>query len=476
VEECPYHENILRADDEPARAAARRARGLSPDARLPVMPAARRTLSDLDGRYERWEKSGKPVRSLALRYRDQEVARHEGFEEVDVRVELKLDAKADLQLWRLADYDFNEDVLLGVYMLDEFTHEGKPLKLELPTGQVVSMSTRRLEQYLYEVNMRFVQNVRARRAGAGGGTVSRMVAHEGGGAFALAGGGVYATPSMLTPPLPSPQTVARALAAFAAFAIGVVVVAGAMGLGQRLWASCDAEVGPVSSRGVNRLTAPAIFLPAESPGKKATTVASTAKAADATEGARRTRQASASQEAARADARHARKSPDNAANHVRAQHTFASATTLSASGWYQLPAGAGTRTIWVRAGDDALLLDEFMSELSRQVGPTEADVEWPNSMVNLRFDWQTQKGTLMARVTDLHGQTVKTFACRSGAQSSEKARAQAVRGVVIELLDYFRVSGAEAGLTALDSARPATQATVPEGARTAETAIGVGRE
>jgi hypothetical protein len=100
-----------------------------------------------------------------------------------------------------------------------------------------------------------------------------------------------------------------------------------------------------------------------------------------------------------------------------------------------------------------------MSEMGRRVGPgglAEAeDALWPNRIVSLRFDGQSQRHTVMALVKDPTGQTVKTITCRSGALSPERARTEAMRGVVIDLLDYFQMSGAEAGVTAAEPPRPA---------------------
>ncbi|HEX8354440.1 MAG TPA: hypothetical protein VF611_16160 [Pyrinomonadaceae bacterium] len=161
AETCSYHEELMRAEEDTLLSALR------PPGYLADSPAQAEatvefgwwaTHADL---YTRWATSGRRVRSLVLRYRGQDVARHEWFDEVDVRVvreleqrvrlELEPGKKCDLEIWKLPDDETDDEICLGVYQLPGFRHVGKARYLSLPTGQTVMLNVRHVHLNKYEI-------------------------------------------------------------------------------------------------------------------------------------------------------------------------------------------------------------------------------------------------------------------------------------------------------------------------------------
>ncbi|HEX8557340.1 MAG TPA: hypothetical protein VF668_04530 [Pyrinomonadaceae bacterium] len=158
AETCPRHAALLRAEEEELRDALRLESGLS--------GAEAETWDRLAENYAYWEAAGGQARSLALRYRGQDVARHEGFYEAGVRVlggtvRLELEPEpgdeSPLEIWKLPDDEFDDEVLLGVYPLGGFRHAGRDASLRLPGGQTVGLNVWRVSASRYEVEFGFAE-------------------------------------------------------------------------------------------------------------------------------------------------------------------------------------------------------------------------------------------------------------------------------------------------------------------------------
>ncbi|HYY58567.1 MAG TPA: hypothetical protein VE842_14635, partial [Pyrinomonadaceae bacterium] len=151
AERCPYHEELIRMEESPFMATARLARSLTSDCHLPSTHEDRAEIEENYRNYNRWIRSGESVQSLSLRYRGEEVARHERFLGLDTRVTRELDVPGDLQVWKLADDTSDEDIFLGVYLVQGFSHEGKPEYLELANGQKVKLKVKHVLDNKYEI-------------------------------------------------------------------------------------------------------------------------------------------------------------------------------------------------------------------------------------------------------------------------------------------------------------------------------------
>src|SRR5918911_3489926 len=151
AESCPYHEELLRMEERPFIAPARLARSLTSDGRIPSTPEDRSQIEKNHRRHQQWKKTKAHVQSLSLRYRGEEVARHERFLGLDTRVIRELDAPGDLQIWKLTDDASGEEAPLGVYLVEGFSHKGKPEVLELANGQKVMVSVKHMVGSKYEI-------------------------------------------------------------------------------------------------------------------------------------------------------------------------------------------------------------------------------------------------------------------------------------------------------------------------------------
>lgn len=151
--ECPYHQAVLHEEERPLLKEARLAGSLFCDGRVPITLTRSDELENLNQLYERWRNGpAVPVKSLALRYCGEEVARHERVMEIiGARVVKELRAQGAFQIWKLEDEVSQEKVLLGTYLLDDFSHTGTPRYLSLPSGQQIMICVKQLHGDIYEI-------------------------------------------------------------------------------------------------------------------------------------------------------------------------------------------------------------------------------------------------------------------------------------------------------------------------------------
>ena len=151
-DECAFHQAVLHKEERPLLEAACGARSLSNNGRVPVTPEEDAALGELAQNYQRWQKQATPLKSLSLRYRGEEVARHERvLQIIGTRVLKDLKEPGDLQIWKLPDDESPYHVLLGTYPLAGFVHTGTPRYYRLQSGQQIMLSVKQLQGDVYEI-------------------------------------------------------------------------------------------------------------------------------------------------------------------------------------------------------------------------------------------------------------------------------------------------------------------------------------
>lgn len=157
AETCPYHEGLLRAEEEELLSTLRLAACVS--GRAPGAGAGRDSgwWAEQAARFKRWAESGRLVRSVALRYRGEDVALHEWFDEVNTLVVRGLELEQGpgescaLEIWKLPDEEDEDEVFLCAYPLGGFRHGGAAQYRELPNGQTIMLRVMHAFSNKYEI-------------------------------------------------------------------------------------------------------------------------------------------------------------------------------------------------------------------------------------------------------------------------------------------------------------------------------------
>jgi hypothetical protein len=159
VEGCPYHAQLLRAEEEEIRAVFRRASGLDGRGRLLQGAALEAAIAEHQRRSAIWEEAARrkesPFSYISLYNDGKEIASCGKFFDFSKHVSLnELDVRAGLQIRGINDNDMHEDVLLGFYALAGVRHEGEEQLLHLSNGYTVVLRVKKLGERSFEVHFR----------------------------------------------------------------------------------------------------------------------------------------------------------------------------------------------------------------------------------------------------------------------------------------------------------------------------------
>lgn len=444
AERCPYHEELFLMEERPFKAAARLARSLTSDGHLPSDHEDRAEIEENHRNYNRWVGSGELVQSLSLRYRGEEVARHERFLGLDTRVTRELDAPGDLQVWKLADDVSEEDIFLGVYPIRGFRHENKPEYLELANGQKVKLKVKYLLGNKYEIEFACAEpdDIMETLEGSDAPLTKSNTGARGQSALG-ASNFIFIEESGSAPwQLLTPRNAGIAAAALTL----LILCAGVITRGNFSPASGKAQSFNNHIMAEKNTTAPQSPPEAqgdssqrgEKPGadkpKESVTVSFTPGLPLKSERVVRREQGRPNLPRKKVEP-----TAEIGANSLPKER--ASETPRSVSAWY-FTNGPKPQMVWIRTGDDISLRDKVLSALPRSYGQKvrspDLELQQEYRVIQFNFKWKDQVGVLEAQVTDEANKPLMTFVCQSQPADLEQAREQAVRGVILDLVRYFK--------------------------------------
>jgi hypothetical protein len=457
---CEFHQAVLHEEERPLLEAARRARSLSDDGRVPAAPEEVEALLELHQNYQRWRQLSAPVESLSLRYRGEEVARHERVLQIGARVRKELKGAGDLQIWKLPDDASPYPVLLDTYPIEGFSHAGAPRLRELASGQQIMLCVKRLDGDVYEIVFAcadmsepedfFGRPGQGQAAGAKkarGAAASAAKGFEGFSSFSAQTSGTWHRSQPF-----------NRLAAAASIAIVLALLVGtlpllrhARGSGRRTSsrpAPFDIALTPNPSEGVGQ-TAPPDTTAATSQDSSASKPESPTTERFGEESPRPTASDTAARPSHNVEVNVvAQAAPELTAAAITPSSEIQPKTVTQlpeaggpAAGFYYTTDGPAPQTLLVRAAVSELVVNDLVDAFRKIPGQV---TDKPGLSENVRvldvtsFDWGNSRGTLRAHLNEEEGRPVAIFNCTSVAVSPAEARAQAVEELIKELYEHLR--------------------------------------
>jgi hypothetical protein len=236
AEACPYHTEILRAEDAELRAAFRQARGLDSQGRLLLGDELQAAIAEHERRLKIWQETLKTEstfsdislynggRKIASCGKFFDLAKHESLHE--------LDPQAGLQIRGIRGGDLEEDVLLGFYALVGVRHNDDEQFLQLDNGYTVGLKVRPSEERTFMVQFRCVETSALEQERADASTTPKTIARSGsahGSSFSPLNSQEHASTNPVLPGasgwFPPPTTNWRAGTLCALVLLSIVVVA-----------------------------------------------------------------------------------------------------------------------------------------------------------------------------------------------------------------------------------------------------------
>jgi hypothetical protein len=183
AEACPYHTEILRAEDEELRAVFRQARGFDSHGHLLLGDELQATIAEHERRLKIWQETLKEeptFSNISLYNGDRKIASCGMFFDLTKHESLhELDPQAGLQIRGIRGGDVDEDVLLGCYALVGVRHNDDEQFLELDNGYTVGLKVRPSEERTFMVQFRCVETSVLEEERADASTTPKTMARSG---------------------------------------------------------------------------------------------------------------------------------------------------------------------------------------------------------------------------------------------------------------------------------------------------------
>jgi hypothetical protein len=161
-EACPYHAQVLRAEEEELRSIFRLARGLDRTGRVLAGEELQVAIAEQETRLEEWKATcdaETPFGLISLYNGGSLIASCGEFLGLVEHQSLhELDPKLGLQIRARCGADEDRDVLLGFYVLSGARHEGDERLLHLDNGYTVGLKVKELVDENFQINFRCVEN------------------------------------------------------------------------------------------------------------------------------------------------------------------------------------------------------------------------------------------------------------------------------------------------------------------------------